>query len=77
VFFSQNYSYKTTEQAAGRIDRMNTSFKELFYYHFRCRSPIDIAIRRALNLKRNFNEKIFMRGLEEEVYSRKAAGVSI
>lgn len=77
VFFSQNYSYKTTEQAAGRIDRMNTPFKELFYYHFRCKSPIDIAIRRALNLKRNFNEKIFMRGLEDDVYSRKAIGVEL
>lgn len=63
IFFSQNYSYKVTEQAAGRIDRLNTPFKELYYYYFRCMSPIDIAIRRALKLKQNFNEKIFMRGV--------------
>lgn len=63
IFFSQNYSYKITEQAAGRIDRLNTPFKELYYYYFRCMSPIDVAIRRALKLKQNFNEKIFMRGV--------------
>ena len=63
IFFSQNYSYKVTEQAAGRIDRLNTPFKELYYYYFRCMSPIDVAIRRALKLKQNFNEKIFMRGV--------------
>lgn len=64
VFFSQNYSYKITEQAAGRIDRMNTSFKELYYYYFKCKSPIDLAVTRALTQKRTFNEKIFMKGVE-------------
>ncbi len=63
VFFSQNYSYKITEQAAGRIDRLNTPFKELYYYQFRSTSPIDLAIRRALTQKRTFNEKIFMKGV--------------
>lgn len=64
VFFSQNYSYKITEQAAGRIDRMNTPFKELYYYYFKCKSPIDLAVSRALTQKRTFNEKIFMKGVE-------------
>lgn len=64
VFFSQNYSYKITEQAAGRIDRLNTPFKELYYYQFRSTSPIDLAITRALSQKRTFNEKIFMKGVE-------------
>ena len=64
IFFSQNYSYKITEQAAGRIDRLNTPFKELYYYYFRSMSPIDIAIRRALKLKQTFNEKIFMKGVQ-------------
>jgi superfamily II DNA or RNA helicase len=63
IFFSQNYSYKITEQAAGRIDRLNTPFKDLYYYHLRSASPIDIAIKRALNQKRTFNEKIFMKGV--------------
>ena len=62
VFYSQNYSYKTMEQAAGRIDRANTPFKDLYYYHFRSSSPIDLAIKRALSLKKDFNEKIFMKG---------------
>ena len=44
-------------QAAGRIDRLNTGFSELFYYYFKSRSGIDLAITRALTEKRKFNEK--------------------
>lgn len=66
IFFSQNYSYKITEQSSGRIDRMNTPYKELYYYHLRCTSPIDLAIHRALKMKQSFNEKIFMKGVEFE-----------
>jgi len=60
IFFSQNYSYKTTIQAAGRIDRLNTPFRDLYYFHLFSASPIDLAIRRALMQKKNFNEKIFL-----------------
>ena len=56
VFSSQNYSYKIMQQAAGRIDRLNTRFVNLYYYHFKSRSGIDLAISRALSQKRNFNE---------------------
>lgn len=63
VFFSQNYSYKVMTQAAGRIDRLNTSFKDLYYYHFVCNSNIDIAVKRALVMKQTFNERIFMKGV--------------
>lgn len=56
VFFSQNYSYKTLEQARGRIDRLNTPFVDLYYYHFKSRSGIDLAISRALTNKKKFNE---------------------
>ena len=63
IFFSQNYSYKIMTQAAGRINRLNTPFKDLYYYHFRCNSPIDIAVKRALLLKQTFNERIFLKGV--------------
>lgn len=56
VFFSQNYSYKVMQQAAGRIDRLNTPFTDLHYYHLKTRSGIDLAISRALKEKKNFNE---------------------
>lgn len=56
VFFSQNYSYKVMVQAAGRIDRRNTLYTDLYYYHLKSRSGIDLAISRALKEKKSFNE---------------------
>lgn len=57
IFYSQNYSYKVMVQAAGRIDRLTTKFDDLYYYHLKSRSGIDLAISRALSQKKKFNEK--------------------
>lgn len=59
VFYSQNYSYKIMHQSAGRIDRLNTPFEDLYYYHLKTKSSIDIAISRAIGEKKKFNEKGF------------------
>ena len=56
VFFSQNYSYKVMQQASGRIDRLNTPFHDLYYYHLKSRASIDLAIGKALREKKQFNE---------------------
>jgi late competence protein required for DNA uptake (superfamily II DNA/RNA helicase) len=59
IFFSQSYSYKQMVQAAGRIDRLNTPFTDLYYFHLVSMSKIDLAIGRALRNKKNFNENAF------------------
>lgn len=61
VFYSQNYSYKIMQQASGRIDRLNTPYKDLYYYHLKTRSGIDLAISKALREKKKFNERKFVK----------------
>lgn len=56
IFYSQNYSYKVLKQACGRIDRLNTPYLNLYYYHLKSRSGIDLAIGKALKQKKKFNE---------------------
>ena len=59
IFYSQSYSYRTTIQASGRIDRLNTPYSDLYYFHLKSRSGIDLAISKALKSKKNFNERMF------------------
>ena len=60
VFYSQSYSYKQTHQASGRINRMNTPYKDLYYYYFKSLSPIDLGISLCLKNKKQFNETRFI-----------------
>ena len=62
IFYSQNYSYRTMKQAAGRIDRRNTPYIDLYYYNIKSKAPMDIAIARALKNKKKFNETKFIEG---------------
>lgn len=63
VFYSQNYSYKIMVQSAGRIDRLNTSYRDLYYYHLMSNSQIDLAIALAIKKKKIFNIKTFVEKL--------------
>ena len=70
IFYSQNYSYKIMVQSSGRIDRMNTPYIDLYYYHLKSVSGIDLAINKALAKKKKFNEESFARDhkfVEKEV----------
>lgn len=65
AFYSESYSYKTMVQSAGRIDRVNSPYPDLWYYHITSESPIDLGIREALENKRDFNENDWADGLFE------------
>ena len=59
VFYSQNYSYRVMVQAAGRIDRLNTPYTDLYFYHLKSSAKIDLMIERAIKAKKKFNEGKF------------------
>ena len=60
IFYSQNYSYRIMKQASGRIDRRNTPYVDLYYYHLKTKSSIDMGIANALRKKKKFNETKFI-----------------
>lgn len=66
LYWSLPYSYKQMVQAAGRIDRLNTPYKELHYYYMRSFAPIDISILRALRNKSKFNERAFVKSFDSK-----------
>lgn len=57
AFYSLNYSYRKFEQAHGRTDRLNTLYKFLSYFVLMSNSVVDAAAWKALQTKKNFNEK--------------------
>lgn len=65
LFWSYSYSYRQMEQAAGRIDRINTPFTDLYYYYFCTNSNIDLSIRSAVKKKKIFNEREFQKQLKK------------
>lgn len=75
IFYSQSYSYKLMTQAAGRIDRLNTPYRDLYYYHFRSSSKIDSAIYKALAKKKSFSEKGFAPKFEKDNKKEELADV--
>ena len=62
VYWSMNYSYKIMEQSAGRIDRLNTEYHDLWYYYLTSKAPIDLRVKAAVAEKKTFSEAAFARG---------------
>lgn len=77
VFYSQSYSYKIMVQAAGRIDRRNTPYRDLYYYHLRSNSKIDNAINKTLKRKKQFSEKGFAPDFTKETIPTKPAPIQL
>lgn len=61
VFYSLTYSYKQWHQAFGRIDRLNTPFKVLYYYVLLSEAGIDKGVKKSLSTKHSFNEVTFVK----------------
>ena len=71
IFYSQNHSYKLMTQAAGRIDRMNSPFRNLYYYKLMSDAYIDKAIAKCLECKQDFNEHRFKEEEDDDEFAQK------
>lgn len=58
--YSLTYSYKNFIQAQGRIDRLNNTLMDLYYYILMSNFRIDWAIKSSLDKKKDFNWKRYM-----------------
>jgi len=54
IFYSLTYSYKNFMQAQGRTDRMNTPFKDLYYYILITKAMTDKVVWKSLSQKKDF-----------------------
>ena len=59
IFYSECGKYNKMHQASGRIDRRNTPFKELNYYHLISNASVDKRIRNAFKAGKDFNIRKF------------------
>jgi hypothetical protein len=59
VFYSLTYSFKQFRQAKGRIDRLDSPYKTMYYYTLMSNAALDAGIMKALTQKKNFNEATF------------------
>ena len=66
IFYSENYSYRIMKQASGRINRANSPYVDLYYWHIRTMANIDVQINRALVNKKKFNESAFYKCIRKE-----------
>lgn len=64
LFYSLNYSWRTMQQAKWRTDRANSPYTNLYYYYLKSNAPIDKAISRALDKKKEFNQKSYIRRMK-------------
>jgi len=71
IFYSQNHSYKAMTQAAGRIERMNTSYRNLYYYRLISDAYVDKAIKKCLEEKRDFNEHRFVEEEDDDEFAKR------
>jgi hypothetical protein len=64
AFYSLPYSYKNFAQAQGRIDRLDTKYKNLYYYILKSSSLVDFSVGNSLKAKQDFNERKALKDLE-------------